>query len=176
EKAFRRFIVSFRRSRIVVALFGDSIDCFNSSGKSKPQPTLCDELIFPAGCPCSEYMMRKYISVLYYSKTRDLSMQWFSFREEASCSYTSRGSEIAPASYHFASLQCYCHGAVGFETSNLQALPIYLDKIFNQFVSIILSVTFVLFFGEVLDYLLGHNEALFRRAQLKALVSIRSRE
>ncbi|KAL4364936.1 hypothetical protein HN51_024917 [Arachis hypogaea] len=96
----------------------------------------------------------------------------------------------------------------------MEALPIYLDKLFNQFVAIILSVTFVLFFGEVipqaicsryglavganlawlvrilmlicypvaypvgkvLDYLLGHNEALFRRAQLKALVSIHSQE
>ncbi|KAL1372635.1 hypothetical protein HN51_002751 [Arachis hypogaea] len=96
----------------------------------------------------------------------------------------------------------------------MEALPIYLDKIFNQFVAIILSVTFVLFFGEVipqaicsryglavganlawlvrilmiicypvaypvgkvLDHLLGHNEALFRRAQLKALVSIHSQE
>ncbi|XP_012569226.1 DUF21 domain-containing protein At4g14240-like isoform X2 [Cicer arietinum] len=96
----------------------------------------------------------------------------------------------------------------------MEALPIYLDKLFNQFVAIILSVTFVLFFGEVipqaicsryglavganfvwlvrilmiicypvaypvgkvLDRLLGHNEALFRRAQLKALVSIHSKE
>ncbi|WVZ12092.1 hypothetical protein V8G54_016622 [Vigna mungo] len=96
----------------------------------------------------------------------------------------------------------------------MEALPLYLDKLFNQFVAIILSVTFVLFFGEVipqaicsryglavganfawlvrilmiicypvsypvgkvLDYLLGHNEALFRRAQLKALVSIHSQE
>lgn len=33
--------------------------------------------------------------------------------------------------------------------TNLQALPIYLDKMFNQYVAIILSVTFVLFFGEV---------------------------
>ncbi|XP_025982321.1 DUF21 domain-containing protein At4g14240 isoform X2 [Glycine max] len=103
---------------------------------------------------------------------------------------------------------------IGFETCNLQALPLYLDKLFNQFVAIILSVTFVLFFGEVipqaicsryglavganfawlvrilmiicypvsypvgkvLDHLLGHNEALFRRAQLKALVSIHSQE
>lgn len=32
----------------------------------------------------------------------------------------------------------------------LQALPIYLDKLFNQYVAIILSVTFVLAFGEVL--------------------------
>ncbi|XP_057422283.1 DUF21 domain-containing protein At4g14240-like [Lotus japonicus] len=96
----------------------------------------------------------------------------------------------------------------------MEALPIYLDKLVNQFVAIILSVTFVLFFGEVipqsicsryglavganlawlvrilmvicypvsypvgkvLDYLLGHNEALFRRAQLKVLVSIHSQE
>ncbi|KAL1290317.1 hypothetical protein AAHE18_14G038400 [Arachis hypogaea] len=96
----------------------------------------------------------------------------------------------------------------------MEALPLYLDKLFNQFVAIILSVTFVLFFGEVipqaicsryglavgsnfvslvrilmiicypiaypigkvLDFLLGHNEALFRRAQLKALVSIHSKE
>ncbi|XP_027353604.1 DUF21 domain-containing protein At4g14240-like [Abrus precatorius] len=96
----------------------------------------------------------------------------------------------------------------------MEALPLYLDKLFNQFVAIILSVTFVLFFGEVipqaicsryglavganfvwlvrilmiicypvaypigkvLDWLLGHNEALFRRAQLKALVSIHSKE
>ncbi|OIV91939.1 hypothetical protein TanjilG_25420 [Lupinus angustifolius] len=96
----------------------------------------------------------------------------------------------------------------------MEALPIYLDKMFNQFVAIILSVTFVLFFGEVipqaictryglavganlvwlvqtlmiicypisyplgkvLDWVLGHNEALFRRAQLKALVSIHGKE
>lgn len=31
----------------------------------------------------------------------------------------------------------------------LQALPIYLDKLFNQYVAIVLSVTFVLAFGEV---------------------------
>ncbi|PWA72776.1 hypothetical protein CTI12_AA268870 [Artemisia annua] len=96
----------------------------------------------------------------------------------------------------------------------MEALPIYLDKIFNQVVAIVLSVTFVLFFGEVipqavctryglaigssfiwlvkflmiacypiaypigkmLDWVLGHNDALFRRAQLKALVSIHGQE
>ncbi|CAI0430191.1 unnamed protein product [Linum tenue] len=96
----------------------------------------------------------------------------------------------------------------------MEALPIYLDRMFNQYVAVILSVTFVLFFGEVipqaicsryglavganlawlvrvlmiicypisypigkmLDCVLGHNEALFRRAQLKALVSIHSKE
>ncbi|KAJ6838801.1 putative DUF21 domain-containing protein isoform X2 [Iris pallida] len=97
----------------------------------------------------------------------------------------------------------------------MEALPIFLDKIFHPVVAIILSVTFVLAFGEVipqaictryglavganlvwlvrilmlvcypisypvgklLDCALGHNEsALFRRAQLKALVSIHSKE
>lgn len=96
----------------------------------------------------------------------------------------------------------------------MEALPLYLDKLFNQYVAIILSVTLVLAFGEVipqaicsryglavganfvwlvrilmilsypiaypigkvLDFLLGHNEALFRRAQLKALVSIHGQE
>ncbi|KAI8005534.1 DUF21 domain-containing protein [Camellia lanceoleosa] len=96
----------------------------------------------------------------------------------------------------------------------MEALPIYLDKLFNQFLAIVLSVTFVLAFGEVipqaictryglavganfvwlvrilmiicypiaypigkiLDWVLGHNDALFRRAQLKALVSIHGQE
>ncbi|CAN6481957.1 unnamed protein product [Victoria cruziana] len=97
----------------------------------------------------------------------------------------------------------------------MEALPIYLDKLFNPFVAVVLSVTFVLAFGEVipqaicsryglavganfvwlvrilmiicypiaypigkvLDFMLGHNEsALFRRAQLKVLVSIHSKE
>ncbi|KAG0503067.1 hypothetical protein HPP92_003139 [Vanilla planifolia] len=97
----------------------------------------------------------------------------------------------------------------------MEALPIFLDKIFHPFVAVVLSVTFVLAFGEVipqaictryglavganfvwlvrvlmiicypisypigklLDCALGHNDsALFRRAQLKALVSIHSKE
>lgn len=98
---------------------------------------------------------------------------------------------------------------------SMEALPIYLEKIFNTVVAVILSVTFVLAFGEVipqaicsqhglavganllwlvrilmficfpiaypiskvLDCILGHNQsALFRRAQLKALVSIHGLE
>ncbi|KAA8543212.1 hypothetical protein F0562_021293 [Nyssa sinensis] len=96
----------------------------------------------------------------------------------------------------------------------MEALPIYLDKMFHPFVAVVLSVTFVLAFGEiipqsicsryglsvganfvwlvgilmiicypiaypigkVLDAVLGHNDALFRRAQLKALVSIHGQE
>ncbi|VVB01201.1 unnamed protein product [Arabis nemorensis] len=97
-----------------------------------------------------------------------------------------------------------------FNALAMEGLPIYLDKIFNEYVAIILSVTFVLFVGEVipqaicsryglavganlvwlvrvlmvlsypisfpiakmLDWVLGHADPLFRRAQLKALVSI----
>uniref|UniRef100_A0A1J3JRA3 DUF21 domain-containing protein n=3 Tax=Noccaea caerulescens TaxID=107243 RepID=A0A1J3JRA3_NOCCA len=97
-----------------------------------------------------------------------------------------------------------------FNAVAMEGLPIYLDKLFNEYIAIILSVTFVLFVGEVipqaictryglavganfvwlvrilmilsypisypvskvLDWVLGHNDPLFRRAQLKALVSI----
>ncbi|KAL6557487.1 DUF21 domain-containing protein [Orobanche minor] len=92
----------------------------------------------------------------------------------------------------------------------MQALPLYLDRIFNQYVATILSVTFVLFFreaictryglavranfvwlvrimilisyhisylvGKILDCVLGHNEVLFRRPQLKDLGSIHCQE
>lgn len=101
-----------------------------------------------------------------------------------------------------------------FNACAMEALPIYLDKIFHPFVAVLLSVTFVLVFGEiipqaicsryglavganfiwlvrilmiicypisypvgkVLDAVLGHHDALFRRAQLKALVSIHGQE
>lgn len=96
----------------------------------------------------------------------------------------------------------------------MEALPIYLDKLFHPVVAVILSVTFILAFGEVipqavcsryglavganciwlvrvlmivcypisypigkiLDSVLGHGDVLFRRPQLKALVSIHSQE
>lgn len=96
----------------------------------------------------------------------------------------------------------------------MEALPLYLDKLFHPVVAVILSVTFVLAFGEIipqavcsryglsvgancvwlvrvlmiicfpiaypigkiLDSVFGHHEALFRRPQLKALVSIHSQE
>eukprot|EP00850_Spirogloea_muscicola_P019578 SM000194S04814 [mRNA] locus=s194:18458:22727:- [translate_table: standard] len=96
----------------------------------------------------------------------------------------------------------------------MEALPIFLDKMFNPYLAVILSVTFVLLFGEVvpqavcskyglaiganliwlvrglmlvcwvvaypmgkvLDAMLGHDEGLFRRAQIKALVSIHGLE
>eukprot|EP00897_Mesotaenium_endlicherianum_P004401 jgi/Mesen1/398/ME000010S_10859 len=96
----------------------------------------------------------------------------------------------------------------------LLALPIFLDKMVNPVLAVILSVTLVLAFGEVipqavctryglaigascvwvvrflmyacwiiswpisqlLDFLLGHNEAIFKRGQLKALISIHNAE
>ncbi|CAI0577938.1 unnamed protein product [Linum tenue] len=96
----------------------------------------------------------------------------------------------------------------------MEALPICLDKIFTPLIAVVLSVTFVLAFGEIipqavcsryglyvganfvwlvrilmvicypiaypigkaLDVILGHSDSLFRRAQLKALVSIHSQE
>uniref|UniRef100_A0ACD5Z6N2 Uncharacterized protein n=1 Tax=Avena sativa TaxID=4498 RepID=A0ACD5Z6N2_AVESA len=97
----------------------------------------------------------------------------------------------------------------------MEALPIFLDRIFNPVLAVVLSVTFVLAFGEVipqaictryglavgasfvwlvrilmvitypisypigklLDFALGHDDsAYFRRAQLKALVSIHGKE
>ncbi|XP_017243441.1 DUF21 domain-containing protein At4g14240-like [Daucus carota subsp. sativus] len=96
----------------------------------------------------------------------------------------------------------------------MEALPIFLDRIFHPVVAVGLSVTFVLIFGEiipqaicsryglavganlvwlvrslmmlcypiaypigkVLDAALGHNHVLFRRPQLKALVSIHGQE
>eukprot|EP00271_Cylindrocystis_brebissonii_P010344 TRINITY_DN26512_c0_g1_i1.p1 TRINITY_DN26512_c0_g1~~TRINITY_DN26512_c0_g1_i1.p1 ORF type:complete len:580 (+),score=126.97 TRINITY_DN26512_c0_g1_i1:304-2043(+) len=96
----------------------------------------------------------------------------------------------------------------------MEALPIFLDRMANPYIAIILSVTLVLLFGEVipqavcsryglavgssciwlvkplmwlcypvsypfglvLDKVLGHDESLFRRQQLKALVSIHGAE
>ncbi|XP_062008002.1 uncharacterized protein LOC133725013 isoform X2 [Rosa rugosa] len=56
------------------------------------------------------------------------------------------------------------------------ALPLYLDEIFHLVVAVLLSVTFVLIFREVLDLVLGHGDDLFRLAQSKALVSIHDLE
>ncbi|XP_065854880.1 DUF21 domain-containing protein At4g14240-like isoform X2 [Euphorbia lathyris] len=63
---------------------------------------------------------------------------------------------LNPLSSHaFGSLKLWSRstvllGSFFFVKWYLIALPIYLDKLFNQNVAIILSVTFVLFFGEVI--------------------------
>ncbi|XP_024626072.1 DUF21 domain-containing protein At4g14240 [Medicago truncatula] len=101
-----------------------------------------------------------------------------------------------------------------FNALTMEALPIFLYKITNPFLAIIVSVTCVLFIGEIipqaicsrnglavgayfawlvrilmiicypiscpvgkaLDYLLGHDKALFGRAQIKTFVSIHGKE
>lgn len=95
-----------------------------------------------------------------------------------------------------------------------EALPLFLDRLFNPISAVLISVTVVLLFGEiipqalcqrhglaigagaapfvrllmllcypvakpiawVLDRLLGHQTALFRRAQLKALVEVHDKK
>ncbi len=95
-----------------------------------------------------------------------------------------------------------------------EALPLFLDRLFNPITAVLLSVTVVLLFGEiipqalcqryglaigagaapfvrvlmalcypiakpiamVLDRLLGHQTAFFRRAQLKALVEVHDKK
>ncbi|KAL0388667.1 UNVERIFIED_CONTAM: DUF21 domain-containing protein, partial [Sesamum radiatum] len=54
----------------------------------------------------------------------------------------------------------------------MEALPIYLDKIFNQYLAIILSVTFVLFFGEVIPQAICTRYGLAVGANFVCLVQI----
>jgi hypothetical protein len=86
--------------------------------------------------------------------------------------YCPRGEESAPAIGNTSTVQCTCHGgrfltfmlSFTFQQRNLillvqrwiyfhcfQALPLFLDNIFNTVVAVILSVTFVLAFGEVFN-------------------------
>jgi hypothetical protein len=43
----------------------------------------------------------------------------------------------------------------------MEALPIFLDSMFNEVVAVILSVTFVLAFGEVRSYKFSHSAPKF---------------
>ncbi|URE05426.1 CBS domain containing protein [Musa troglodytarum] len=54
----------------------------------------------------------------------------------------------------------------------MEALPIYLDKLFNPFVAIVLSVTFVLAFGEVIPQAICTRYGLAVGASLVWLVRI----
>ncbi|XP_047160946.1 DUF21 domain-containing protein At2g14520-like isoform X2 [Vigna umbellata] len=59
----------------------------------------------------------------------------------------------------------------------MEALPIFLDSLVVAWGAVLISVTLILLFGELLDYLLGHrHEALFRRAELKTLVNLHGNE
>ncbi|KAG8650522.1 hypothetical protein MANES_07G050000v8 [Manihot esculenta] len=59
----------------------------------------------------------------------------------------------------------------------MEALPIFLDSLVTAWGAILISVTLILLFGELLDFLLGHGHvALFRRAELKTLVNFHGNE
>ncbi|XVF45803.1 hypothetical protein PTKIN_Ptkin02bG0236200 [Pterospermum kingtungense] len=59
----------------------------------------------------------------------------------------------------------------------MEALPIFLDSLVVAWGAILISVTLILLFGELLDSLLGHGHvALFRRAELKTLVNLHGNE
>lgn len=51
--------------------------------------------------------------------------------------------------YHFEILKASEHIDLSLISCYLQALPLVLDKILNPFISLVMSVTFVLAFGEV---------------------------
>jgi hypothetical protein len=50
----------------------------------------------------------------------------------------------------------------------MEALPIFLDTMFNEVVAVILSVTFVLAFGEVRSYTYSHPAPKFNLLQCAA--------
>ncbi|XP_008236157.1 PREDICTED: DUF21 domain-containing protein At2g14520 isoform X2 [Prunus mume] len=59
----------------------------------------------------------------------------------------------------------------------METLPIFLDGLVTAWGAILISVTLILLFGELLDFLLGHGHvALFRRAELKTLVDMHGNE
>lgn len=53
---------------------------------------------------------------------------------------------------------------VVFYRTMVQALPIFLDKMFNEWVAVMLSVTFVLAFGEV-KFILNLGTSLYHEFQ-----------
>ncbi|URE42992.1 CBS domain containing protein, partial [Musa troglodytarum] len=66
---------------------------------------------------------------------------------------------------------------VPYSIESVYALPIFLDSLVTAWGAILISVTLILLFGEFLDYLLGDGHvALFRRAELKTLVSLHGNE
>ncbi|KAF5189425.1 Crowded nuclei [Thalictrum thalictroides] len=59
----------------------------------------------------------------------------------------------------------------------MEALPIFLDAVVTTWGAILISVTLILLFGELLELLLGKGHvALFRRAELKTLVNLHGDE
>ncbi|XP_058068685.1 DUF21 domain-containing protein At2g14520-like [Magnolia sinica] len=59
----------------------------------------------------------------------------------------------------------------------METLPIFLDSLVTAWGAILISVTLILLFGELLDVTLGDGHvALFRRAELKTLVDFHGNE
>ncbi|KAG1354684.1 DUF21 domain-containing protein [Cocos nucifera] len=59
----------------------------------------------------------------------------------------------------------------------MEALPIFLDSLVPAWGAILISVTLILAFGELLDWILGKGHfALMRRAELKTLVDMHGNE
>lgn len=64
----RRLLAVVAAAAITVSiLLGDSVECFDGGGRRHPEqhPTLCDELILPAGYPCSEYTVTSHPPFLF---------------------------------------------------------------------------------------------------------------
>ncbi|XLR38532.1 hypothetical protein HN51_025690, partial [Arachis hypogaea] len=60
----------------------------------------------------------------------------------------------------------------GLFSFDLQAIPIYLDKIFHPIVSVILSVTFVLAFGEVIPQAICSRYELYVSSNFMGLIRL----
>lgn len=62
-----RLLAAVAATAITVSiLFGDSADGFDGGGSHpEPQPSLCDELILPAGYPCSEYTVLHNLTLFF---------------------------------------------------------------------------------------------------------------
>ncbi|XP_016647978.1 PREDICTED: DUF21 domain-containing protein At1g47330 isoform X2 [Prunus mume] len=59
----------------------------------------------------------------------------------------------------------------------MEALPVFLDSLVPPWAAIVISVTLILVFGEVLDWMLGKGHAaLLRRAELKTFVDFHGNE
>ncbi|KAL4321563.1 hypothetical protein AHAS_Ahas14G0123000 [Arachis hypogaea] len=61
---------------------------------------------------------------------------------------------------------------VGFFSFDLQALLIYVDKIFHPVVAVILSITFVLAFGEVIPQAICSRYGLYVGSNFVGLVQL----
>lgn len=73
-------------------------------------------------------------------------------------------------------LVCFVRNVIVVSEHCLLLLYICLLYTVSSIFRVSLLTLYLLFSVKILDWVLGHNDALFRRAQLKALVSIHSQE